>query len=186
MSESSFHLDFHALRNGQVGVSAVYGAFLTEAASSCLHFHQHKNPTPLSITGDRITTGTLAWCGGRELEQATWADLHEATEYGAYAIGIVVALQFTQKSRVERSVRGTGIDYWISDGENQDGPFQRAARLEISGMLKGNEARVAARLKEKVLQTQRSDGNGLPTYVSVVDFGQPEARFAQAKGGSRP
>jgi hypothetical protein len=183
MNDSRLHLDFDALRNGQVGISATYGSFLAEAASHCLHFHQHQNPTLLSITGDHTTAGTLAWCDAGDLEQTTWADLHEATEYGAYAVGIIVALRLTEKSRVERSVRGTGVDYWISDGEDQDGLFQRTARLEISGLLKGGEARMAARLRGKVLQTQRSDSLGLPAYIAIVDFSEPEARFVQAKGG---
>jgi hypothetical protein len=121
-----------------------------------------------------------------ELGQATWADLHEATEYGAYGVGIVVALRLTKKSRVERSVRGTGIDYWIGDGASRDGPFQRTARLEISGILNGDEAKIAERLRGKLSQSARSNSSRLPAYIAVIDFARPEARVIQSKAGARP
>jgi hypothetical protein len=186
MKDRSVYLDFNALRNGHIGISATYGSFLAEAASRCLHFHRHQNPALLSITGDHTAIGTLAWCDAGELEQATWADLYEAAEYGAYAVGITVALRLTEKFRVERSVRGTGIDYWISDGGNHDAPFQRTARLEISGILSGDDAKLMSREKSKLLQTTRSDSIGLPAYVAIVEFSRPETRFVQSSAGVRP
>jgi hypothetical protein len=186
MNDRSVHFDFGALRTGKLGISTIYGSFLAEAASHCLRFHRHQNPIFLRITGDRTAAGMFAWCDAAELGQATWADLHEATEYGAYGVGIVVALRLTEKSRVERSVRGTGIDYWIGDGASHDGPFQRAARLEISGILNGDEAKIAERLRGKLSQSERSNSSRLPAYIAVIDFARPEARVVQSKAGDRP
>lgn len=186
MTDHSVHFDFDALRSGKLGISAIYGSFLAEAASHCLQFHQHENPILLSITGDLTLAGMFAWCDAVELGEATWADLHEATEYGAYGVGIVVALRLTEKSRVERSVRGTGVDYWIGDGASHDGPFQCTARLEISGILNGDETKIAGRLRGKLSQSQRSNSTRLPAYIAVIDFARPEARVVQSKAGARP
>jgi hypothetical protein len=105
--------------------------------------------------------------------------LQEATEYGAYGIAIIVALPLTETPRVERSAKGTDVDYWVGDGKDQRGIFQRTARLEVSGILKGDKTKIAARLREKLVQTKRSDKAGLPAYVVIVDFGGPEARFVK-------
>jgi hypothetical protein len=180
MNGDALQLDFDALRDGKLGISAIYGSFLAEAASRCLRFHQHQNPAFISITGDRNAAGMLAWCDLVEQEEATWADLHEATEYGAFGVGIVVALRLAEKARVERSVRGTGIDYWIGHGAD-DGSFQRAARLEISGILNGDEAKISERLRGKLSQSERSKSSGLPAYVAVIDFTRPEARIVQSR-----
>jgi hypothetical protein len=80
---------------------------------------------------------------------------------------------------VERSAKGTGIDYWVGDGRDERGIFQRAARLEVSGILKGDKAKIAARFAQKTSQTRRSDKSEMPAYVVIVDFGGPEARFAK-------
>ena len=180
MNETGPTLSFDALKNGQLGVSAAYGSFLAEAASNCLRCNDHVNPVLLHVTGDASTSGSLKWDDPNAADEGTWADLQEATEYGAYGVAIIVALPLTEKPRVERSPRGPGVDYWLGDGKDQRGIFQRAARLEVSGILNGDEAKIAARLKEKLAQTSRSDKTGLPAYVTVVEFGSPEARFVKS------
>jgi hypothetical protein len=108
----------------------------------------------MHITGDLRTTGSLTLDDADERDDGTWADLQEATEYGAYGVAIIVALPLTDMPRVERSAKGPGVDYWVGDGKDERGIFQRAARLEVSGILKGDEAKIAARLKQKLTQTE--------------------------------
>jgi len=180
MDNTGLTLSFEALKNGRLGISAVYGSFLAEAASHCLHRNEHPNPVPISVSGDACLPGTLEWCDVTEWGDRTWADLQEATEYGAYGVAIIVALPLTEKGRVERSAKGTGIDYWLGESEDRDGIFQRAARLEVSGIFKGDKPKIAARLDEKLAQTKLSDGTGLPAYVAIVDFGGPEVKLVKA------
>jgi hypothetical protein len=185
MKETGLTLSLDALRNGQLGISAVYGSFLAEAASHCLHRNDHVNPVFLHVTGDICRPGSLKWCEVNEQDEGTWADLQEATEYGAYGVAIVVALRLTGTPRVERSAKGTGIDYWIGGGKDQSGIFQRTARLEVSGIFKGDQPKIAARLREKLAQTKQSDTAGLPAYVVIVDFGGPEAKFVKASAETK-
>jgi hypothetical protein len=49
------------------------------------------------------------------------------------------------------------------------------ARLEVSGIRRGDRRRVMARLKEKVTQVRSSDG-ALAAYIVVVEFSAPQAR----------
>jgi hypothetical protein len=73
---------------------------------------------------------------------------------------------------VERSKKGRGFDYWL--GDDDDLLFVGKARLEISGILSGSKAQIAARVKEKKGQLKPSDYLA-PGYVAVVEFGQPAA-----------
>jgi hypothetical protein len=47
------------------------------------------------------------------------------------------------------------------------------ARLEVSGIRKGNRAQINARVKQKTEQTRASDVQGLPAYIIVVEFSRP-------------
>jgi hypothetical protein len=86
-------------------------------------------------------------------------------------------LELTETAQVERSAKGTGIDYWLGDGREERGIFQRTAHLEVSGILLGDKRKLASRLREKVAQTQRSDQWELRVYAVIVEFIAPEASF---------
>ena len=177
MNLPSLTLSLDRLKDGSIGMSPVYGAFLAEAASHCLKTNQHPDPVALYVTGDDCFVAHLGWCRSAVPDDATWTDLQEATEYGAYGIAIIVALPVTNTSRVERSAKGPGIDYWVGDSGDRTGIFQRSARLEVSGILKGDKTKIATRLKEKISQTNRSANSGLSAYVAIVEFSSPEARL---------
>ena len=173
---------FEALRKGELGISPAYGCFLAEAASYCLKFKGHPNPVLLPVSGDLPSAGNLQWSVPAGHLESTYADLEEATEYGAYGVAFVVAIELTAFSYIERSAKGTGIDCWLSNGADQHGPFQRAARMEVSGILDGDEATITGRLHRKLAQAKKSDETLLPAYVSIVEFGSPAMRFVKKTG----
>jgi hypothetical protein len=179
MRDISHHFDFVALKNGTPNISKVYGAFLAEAAAHCFKLKKHPSPVPLLLTGDLPNSGILDWGEVKELHDGTYTDLQEATEYGACGVALVVALQLTGLPCVERSAKGTGIDYWLGDDRSGPGIFQRSARLEVSGILDGDEAKIAARLNSKIVQTNLSDESRLPAYIAIVEFSTPETRFVK-------
>jgi hypothetical protein len=113
------------------------------------------------------------------------ADLQEATEYGAYGVALVIAVKITGIPFVERSAKETGIDYWLGDGADERGIFQRTARLEVSGILRGNDKQITARLKTKIIQTKRSDQTLLPAYAIIVEFAEPTARLTRSNANGR-
>lgn len=181
--ENGSSLSFDALKSGCLGISAVYGSFLAEAASHCLQLNDHANPVVLDLTGDVSSSKRLKWSDAIQDDGSTWADSQEATEYGGYGVAIVVALPLTGTERVERSAKGTGIDYWIGEVTQGRGIFQHAARLEVSGILKGDDSKIRTRLNEKLTQSERSEHTGFPAYVVIVEFSRPEARFVKKTAG---
>jgi len=120
---------------------------------------------------------SLSWIAISDAHYRTHSDLEESTEYGAYAIGIVIAVKVTGSPCVERSAKGTGIDFWLADNSDERGLFQRAARLEVSGVFRGAEKTIATRVEQKLSQTTPTDAQGLPVYVAVIEFGSPEVRL---------
>jgi len=124
----------------------------------------------------------LNWSDAIQDDESTWADSQEATEYGGYGVAIVVALPLTGTDRVERSAKGTGIDYWMGGVTEGRGIFQHTARLEVSAILRGDDSKIRIRLNEKLIQTERSEHTGLPAYVVIVEFSRPEARFVKRTG----
>lgn len=71
---------------------------------------------------------------------------------------------------IERSSKGTGFDYWLGTVDTMEKiPFQNKVRLEVSGIRKGDDSRVKARVKQKKEQTKLSDGK-YPAYTIVVEF----------------
>ena len=83
----------------------------------------------------------------------------------------ILIVELTEYTVVRRSRKGTGFDYWLGH-QNAVAPFQDAARLEISGIHRGDLRDVRARVTRKKQQTALSDGK-LPAYIVVVEFSRP-------------
>ena len=170
-------LDLNELKNGLPAVTPEWGSVLAQVAGVCLESQGHQQGVLLPITGHLNYTYALIWPPANAQALRTWADHQEATEYGATAIAVLLIRKGTGYTVIERSVKGTGIDYWL--GHDTEGPpFQNKARLEVSGILSAEgsgrdvERAVSKRVTDKLKQTQSSSGS-LPAYVVVLDFGSP-------------
>jgi hypothetical protein len=113
------------------------------------------------------------WTECDENTRLTWNDPDEATEQGAAACALVLIKGLAHYEVVERSRKGTGFDYWL--GDEDEYPFQKKARLEVSGIAEGSEAQLQQRVNQKVRQTRRSDSTLLPAFVAVLEFRNPKA-----------
>jgi hypothetical protein len=102
-----------------------------------------------------------------------WNDQEFTTEQAAYGIAFMLIRQLTQFTVIERSRKGTGFDYWLgSEDEAGELPFQNKVRLEVLGLRKADDSRVRARIKQKIEQTNPSDGE-FPAYIIIVEFSRP-------------
>ena len=166
-------LDLNELGNGLPAISPPFGKAIAEAAGVCLESQGHAQLTAIVIKGYIDDEFRLSWPQVTEQARRTWNDPEEATEYGATAIAVLLARQELGYLAIERSPKGTGIDYWL--GEESDAlSFERKARLEISGIRVGSSTQVRARVRQKLQQTSPSDGS-LPVFVVVVEFSMPTA-----------
>jgi hypothetical protein len=140
-----------------------------------------------AANGDDWTTGDihlwgaclqLTWEQLTEQHYRTYADIQEATEQGAYGVAILVVREAAGKTVLERAAKGGGFDFWIGDEEDSELPFQGLARLEVSGILEGDDSKIQARTKQKQSQVARSDGR-TPALIAIVEFSRPLASLEQ-------
>jgi hypothetical protein len=106
--------------------------------------------------------------------QRCWNDRGYTTEHGAYGIAILLAELVTGLTVIERSDKGTHVDFWLGVDDEELPPFadEAQARLEVSGIRHGGDADIAARLKEKTVRLLGAD-SALAAYVIVVEFSSP-------------
>jgi len=175
MAKKTYSCDLGRLRKGMPGLTPAAGGYLAEAAAVCLEHQSHIPGISLSVDGSYGRTVRLSWERVGNQERLTYADLHEATEYGACGIAILVVENAARKVVVKRSKKGTFFDYWVGlEGKGELFQGDRA-RLEVSGILDGDDKKIEMRTTQKLEQVKQAKGK-LPTYVAVIEFGRPKAR----------
>ena len=118
------------------------------------------------------------WPGVTAQAYRAWQDEEEATEYGASGIAILLANRILGYAVMSRSRKGTGFDYWLGRDTARP-PFQDEARLEVSGIRRGDATDVRKRVAEKRRQVA-SAPSSLPGFVIVVEFSEPLAKVVDA------
>lgn len=123
----------------------------------------------LSVRTHNITAALLA----------TYNDLQDATEHGAYGIALLSAARALGATVAERSFKGTGFDFHLNPPgagttADPDDIFADKWALEVSGILKGDAGKVESRLAEKRAQVAAA-AQLTPTLVAIVEFSEPYA-----------
>lgn len=169
-----------SLRDGMPGLTPAWGGVMAEAASVCLESQGHSVRVELSTDGALEETVILKRLSVTPQMLLSHHDEEEATEHGACGVAILTVRVLLNLIVVRRSRKGTGFDYWLNSDE--DSLFQQGERLEVSGIRKGPEATIKARISEKIRQIQRFRG-GSPVLIAVVEFSRPLLRLVKV---SRP
>ena len=166
-------LDLNDLGAGQPCLTSQLGGAMAQAEAVCLEHEGHIPGTRLIVRGTIQTSYVLNWAEVTGHARRTWADPREATEKGAEGVAILLIRRETGYVAIERAAIGTHIDRWL--GYESDAPyFQRKARLEVSGILRGSDGDVRMRVREKMDRLGLTS-HRLPAYVVVVEFSGPLA-----------
>lgn len=158
---------------GKTGLSPTWGEFLCEASSYCFELSLNPKGVTMKVQGEYERSLTVYW----EIDvtdeiRNSWNDEKELVEFGAYGIAILLILKLTGFTVIKRARIGTGVDYWLG-WKDAEWPFENAARLEVSGMLReDNPNEIGKRVRKKLKQTTPTDGQ-IPALVVVVEFGAP-------------
>lgn len=149
------------------------------AALFCLDHNGHPAGTKIRLVA-RNEDAKLMW--QTEVDQRiknTYKDKQVAAEFGGEAMAVLFVSVFTDYKLVERSVKSTGIDYWLAEKSDTSSLliYQHPARLEVSGLMNGTTSEFKTRIKKKKAQTKRSEDTKLPAYIAVTDFGEPRTMF---------
>lgn len=147
------------------------GIHLAHAAAVCLENQGHESGVKLLVRGDFAVTLPVVWSFHiTDRIRNYWADLVEATEYGAYALALLLLRQLAGYHVIERTSRGTGFDWWLGPTATS---LDKTAQLEVSGVLKGDASRIEQRMRLKTKQVAQAAKKGIPTYVAVLEFSTP-------------
>jgi hypothetical protein len=169
-SENIQTLFLSRLGEGLPAITPAFGVSLAEAGAVCFEDQGHSTGVELKVLGDFSTAFRVYWPEVTDQMLLCWNDREVTTEYGAYGIGILLIRELTDFSLIERSRKGTGFDFWL--GHEDVLPFQNKARLEISGIRKGNDSLVKTRIQQKLKQTEQSN-ESFTAYIIVVEFSRP-------------
>lgn len=159
----------------------IWGAVFAQVASYCLENNGHELEVNLTVSGDYSEAYILVRQEISNSARKFNQDDQRSAEFGAYGISALLAPKLIQMTIIEASKKGTGFDFWLGpvaftdkgspDYENANKYFQNKARLEVSGIMKGNQSSINSRVKEKLKQIEPTDDTPYPGFVSVVEFG---------------
>jgi hypothetical protein len=165
-------IDLHeSLSAGMPGLEPTLGSVLANAATVCLADRSHNSPVELSIRGCSKRKAKLSWNHPSQQMKKSYADMQEATEWGASGVAIAILSQIEGTKVLERARKGKTFDYWIATDASPGLLFQGKSHLEVSGILNGSKADVDRRVKLKQQQVKKSP----LAIVAVVEFGAPQA-----------
>jgi hypothetical protein len=165
-----------AVPPGMPAVCIAAGAFFADAAGVCLEIAKHSQGASLAVHGVQRRDYAVLWPAIDDQKRRTHADTQDATEFGACALAFVLTRELTDYEAVEQARKGGGFDYWLGRATEPD---LFCARLEISGILSGDDGEIKKRVTVKKKQTTKSDDTGLPGYACVVEFSRPEVHFVK-------
>ncbi len=170
-------LNLDALQAGMPGITPRVGAYLAEAAITCLEQENHAPNVHMQIDGECEHRLQVRWTqiGNAEQRVLAWGDPDVATEHGACGIAALLIVELTDYTVIERARKGPGFDYWLGRKNGSALLFQEKARLEVSGVRRGDNPAIESRVRRKMRQIEPSD-YGLPGVVAVVEFGSPRTR----------
>jgi hypothetical protein len=162
------------LAEGLPAVTPAFGTALAEAGAICFEDGNHSQGVELKVDGTFTAKYSVYWQEVTDQMRRCWNDLEVTTEFAAYGIAFLLIRDLTEYTVIRRSRKGTGFDFWLGTEEGEDDlHLENKARMEVSGIRKGDETLVKARVNQKLEQVKLSDRLGLPVFVVVVEFSQP-------------
>lgn len=121
----------------------------------------------------------------------SWRQTQRLGEWAAEGIAFLMVDKFTPYTVVDQSEvntrpgGGSGVDYYLGakddlECEDADDFPKHLARLEVSGILRPSASNsLNTRVSKKIESTKKSDSDGTPAIIIVVEFVTPLVNFTQ-------
>ncbi len=170
-------LTLSSLSDGMPGLTSALGGSLAEAAAVCLEEQGHGAVVALTVEGHFEETFTLERSPVDEQMRSSHCHEETATENGACGVALAAVCELTGLTVLRQASRWTGVDYWL--GPKEGGFFFASTRLEVSGIRRGGETTIRARLRQKIEQTKKWERHSSPALIAVVEFSRPVMRITK-------
>lgn len=116
-------LDIRKIKEGLPGITKIAAGQLYEACMVCLHRSGHPQNVIMPLKGDNEKEYEILWEDYFDDQiDRTYKDQEYTTEHGAVCISAMLAIHETDYTIIERSRKGTGVDYWL--GHDDDIPLK--------------------------------------------------------------
>jgi hypothetical protein len=159
--------------------------YLTQNCVACLNDQGHPSgvvvPIEQADVEHKVTVHHSVTIDQKFLN--TYCDLTDRIDAGACAVAILVSMPLLGYKVVQRSRKYNGYDYRLGNDDDEL-PLNGGPKLEVSGLQKANANNsIADRVNDKIRRLRRFDAKppvdtpNQPTYIFVLDFGQPRARM---------
>ncbi len=156
--------------------------FYKQNCMVCLDNQGHQSGVALHVDKDgEYKEFAIVWLGEvtDQMRQNQYTDLVKATDFAACTIALLLISELSPYQAIEQSIIGTTIDYYLIPREQDETLiFNRAARLEVSGILYESESNTVTRRVREKLKRLKPEGD-LPDYVIVVEFSKPRSQVVK-------
>lgn len=168
-------LDLEHYRKDLDWLDPDFGPRLSKAAVYCLVEQGHPTGVEFTVsTSGEVFRFGLDWETMIDLSQSkTLPNEEEMTQRGAECLSLLLANEILGLPYFITAQKGTGVDFWLKSD-----PFSIfvEAGMEVSGIRKSESGNsLEGRLRQKQEQVRKAGSQNL-TYISVVEFSQPEAK----------
>lgn len=154
------------------GVSQGIAMAYREAAEVCLGRHG-RPPSVFSLIHDdgSAVVVDVDWSVPSSSLMSAWANVIDATEFGAYCVALAAVEITCDLYAVYRAETQSGADYYLAPKDFNATDLEDLVRLEVSGIDKSTPQIIASRLRQKLQQIRRGASN-TPGIASIVVFDQ--------------
>jgi len=156
--------------------------FYRQNCMVCFHHHGHRSGVLMRVHyREEIEAFEVAW-DGEVSEQIvrSYGDKRRAVDNAACAIALLLVREMTDFTGIEQSSTGSTIDYYlVPQGQDDTLIFNRAARLEVSGILRETEDNTVEDRVRSKLRRLKPEG-GLPDFIVIVEFSKPWSKMVSA------
>lgn len=155
--------------------------YLIHRAMVCLDSQGHKSGVCFTVVFERqAITYNVTWKEDiSERIKNSITDLVDAVEKSALAFTFLIIKDCTGMEVVKQAKRKSGFDYFLLDNDTDDRLIfqgEKTARLEVTGILCGNNSDVESRFQEKFKRALKyQQFKTMPIYVCVVEHSEPKA-----------
>ncbi|MBF0567830.1 MAG: hypothetical protein HQK95_03085 [Nitrospirae bacterium] len=169
-------IDLSDLGKGEIpALTRHFGLILAECAAVCLEEQGNYSGVGLKVEGDFEELFRLTLPEVTQQMRNCYNDSEVATEHGAYGVAIMLILDLTEYTVIEKSRKGTAFDYWL--GKRDDNYlYNDRARLEVSGIRKGDDSDMTYRSKIKLSRLLKQQ-NPMSAFIIIVEFSRPKSNI---------
>ena len=155
-----------------------FAGIMQEAIVMCMREHHHSSGITCDVKDftEVLATAKIVWV--KEFTNTiarAFGSTANAAERAGEGIAILSVLSLTDFTVIERSITGTGVDFWLGNKDNTtEAILQRAARMEVKGRTQlRSESKIRSVLRVGMKQTDRSAATKLPACVILTEFSRP-------------